>query len=75
MGISFVSKVAPPRFKGLMQGGWLCATALGNQLLVIGTILWGKAEIWQVWVFFTVCCIISGSIIFALMKRLEAVAK
>lgn len=75
MGISFVSKVAPPRFKGLMQGGWLCATALGNQLLVIGTILWGKAEVWQVWVFFTVCCVLSGSIIFMLMKRLEKVAK
>ncbi|MCE5224416.1 MAG: peptide MFS transporter [Porphyromonadaceae bacterium] len=75
MGISFVSKVAPPRFKGLMQGGWLCATALGNQLLFIGTIIWSKAEIWQVWIFFTICCVISGSIIFALMKRLEAVAK
>lgn len=75
MGISFVSKVAPPRFKGLMQGGWLCATALGNQLLVIGTVLWGKAEVWQVWVFFTVCCVLSGSIIFMLMKRLEKVAK
>ncbi|MGL5318137.1 MAG: peptide MFS transporter [Bacteroidales bacterium] len=75
MGISFVSKVAPPRFKGLMQGGWLCATALGNQLLVIGTVLWGKAEVWQVWVFFTLCCVLSGSIIFMLMKRLEKVAK
>lgn len=75
MGISFVSKVAPPRFKGLMQGGWLCATALGNQLLVIGTIIWGIAEVWQVWIFFTLCCIVSGTIIFVLMKRLEKVAK
>ncbi|MGL5014769.1 MAG: peptide MFS transporter [Bacteroidales bacterium] len=75
MGISFVSKVAPPRLRGLMQGGWLCATALGNQLLFVGTILWGNLEIWQVWVFFTVCCLISATIIFALMKRLEQVAK
>lgn len=75
MGISFVSKVAPPRFKGLMQGGWLCATALGNQLLVVGTILWGVAELWQVWAFFSICCVISGTIIFTLMKRLEKVAK
>lgn len=75
MGISFVSKVAPPRLRGLMQGGWLCATALGNQLLFVGTILWGQFEIWQVWVFFTVCCIISAVIIFSLMKRLEEVAK
>ena len=33
LGISFVSKVAPPQYQGLMQGGWLGATALGNQLL------------------------------------------
>ncbi|MEA3450348.1 MAG: peptide MFS transporter, partial [Bacteroidota bacterium] len=33
MGISFVSKVSPPQYQGLMQGGWLGATALGNGLL------------------------------------------
>jgi POT family proton-dependent oligopeptide transporter len=30
MGLSFVSKVAPSRFQGLMQGGWLLATAVGT---------------------------------------------
>jgi POT family proton-dependent oligopeptide transporter len=30
MGQSFVSKVAPPRFQGLMMGGWFAATALGS---------------------------------------------
>jgi proton-dependent oligopeptide transporter, POT family len=33
MGLSFVSKVAPVRFQGVMQGGWLLATAVGNKLL------------------------------------------
>ncbi|MCK7531132.1 MAG: hypothetical protein MZV63_08875 [Marinilabiliales bacterium] len=38
MGLSFVSKVAPSRFQGMMQGGWLLATAIGNKLLVyVGT--------------------------------------
>ncbi len=32
MGLSFVSKVAPPRMKGLMMGGWFVATAIGNYL-------------------------------------------
>ena len=27
LGISFVSKVAPPKYQGIMQGGWLGATA------------------------------------------------
>lgn len=32
MGLSFVSKVAPGRFRGLMMGGWFGATAIGNYL-------------------------------------------
>ena len=28
MGISFVSKVAPPKYKGMMMGGWFVATAI-----------------------------------------------
>ncbi len=32
MGLSFVSKVAPPRMRGLMMGGWFFATAVGNYL-------------------------------------------
>lgn len=33
LGLSFVSKVAPPHLQGLMQGCWLAATAVGNSLL------------------------------------------
>ncbi len=32
MGISFVSKVAPPKYKGMMMGGWFVATAIGTSL-------------------------------------------
>ncbi len=32
MGLSFVSKVAPVRMRGLMMGGWFGATAVGNYL-------------------------------------------
>ena len=72
MGISFVSKVAPPRFQGLMQGGWLGATALGNQLLFIGSSMWIRLEVWQVWCIFVVCCVLSATFIFVILKRLEA---
>jgi len=74
MGISFVSKVAPPKFKGTMQAGWLCATALGNLLLGIGSYLWERIELWQLWGFFVVCCIISACFIFSKMNRLEKVS-
>ena len=72
MGISFVSKVAPPRFQGLMQGGWLGATALGNQLLFIGSSMWVAFDLWMVWLVFVVCCMISATFIFSIVKKLEA---
>ena len=75
MGLSFVSKVAPSRFQGLMQGGWLLATAVGNKLLFIGTLLWDKVELWQLWLVFIVCCFASAAFIFSILKRLEKVAK
>lgn len=40
MGISFVSKVAPPKYKGMMMGGWFVATAIGNYLVAIIGYLW-----------------------------------
>jgi POT family proton-dependent oligopeptide transporter len=71
MGLSFVSKVSPLRFQGLMQGGWLLATAIGNKLLFIGGVFWEKIELWQLWGIFIVCCLLSATFIFSVMKRLE----
>jgi POT family proton-dependent oligopeptide transporter len=75
IGISFVSKVAPPRFQGLMQGGWLGATAIGNKLLFVGTFLWIRIELWQLWSVFTICCLLSAAFIFSILKRLEKATK
>ncbi|HPF63594.1 MFS transporter [Lentimicrobium sp.] len=75
MGLSFVSKVAPARFQGLMQGGWLLATAVGNKFLFVGSKFWGQLDLWQLWAIFIVCCILSAVFIFSIMKRLEAATK
>lgn len=71
MGLSFVSKVAPERFQGLMQGGWLLATAVGNKLLFVGSTFWGILDLWQLWLIFVVCCLLSAAFIFSIMQRLE----
>ena len=73
MGLSFVSKVAPGRFQGLMQGGWLLATAVGNKLLFVGSSFWGKLDLWQLWLIFVACCLVSAAFIFPIMKRLEKI--
>ena len=75
MGLSFVSKVAPPRFQGLMQGGWLLATAVGNKFLFVGSKFWGVLDLWQLWSIFIICCILSAVFIFSIMKRLIAATK
>ena len=75
MGISFVSKVAPPQYQGIMQGGWLGATALGNGLLFIGAILYESIPIWMTWSIFVVATAISMFTIIFMTKWLERVAK
>ena len=63
MGISFVSKVAPPKYKGMMMGGWFVATAIGNYLVAIIGYLWGGIQLWMVWSVLIVCCLLSLSLI------------
>jgi POT family proton-dependent oligopeptide transporter len=75
LGISFVSKVAPPKYQGVMQGGWLGATAIGNQLLFIGSVLYESVPIWMTWVVFVAACSISMITMFCLLGWLEKVAK
>lgn len=72
IGISFVSKVAPPKYKGLAQGGWLGATALGNLAAGLIGILWDKIELWQFFAILVVMCLLSATFIFSILKRLEA---
>ena len=73
MGISFVSKVAPPKYKGMMMGGWFVATAIGNQLVVVGGLLWGAVPLWVCWSVFLCVCLVAAIFMFAMMKRLEKV--
>lgn len=73
MGISFVSKVAPPKYKGLMMGGWFVATAFGNMLVSVGGFLWGGLPLWTVWLVFIVLCLLSFVFMMAIMKKLEKV--
>ena len=72
MGISFVSKVAPPKFKGLMMGLWFAATAIGNYLSSIPSMLWDNVPLWVNWTVLMALCVISGLVMFSMLKKLEA---
>ncbi|CDN33022.1 Di-/tripeptide transporter [Mucinivorans hirudinis] len=75
LGLSFVSKVAPPQYQGIMQGCWLGATALGNQLLFIGAIFYKSIPIWATWSVFVAACLISMFTMLTMVKWLERVSK
>ena len=72
MGISFVSKVAPPKYKGLMMGLWFAATAIGNYLSSIPGLLWMNVPLWANWAILMALCVIAGLIMFAMLKKIEA---
>lgn len=75
MGLSFVSKVAPPRMKGLLMGGWFGATAIGNYLAgFVGRFY----QEWELWQFFLLLIFFAGlaalMIVFTLKKLKQATA-
>ena len=73
LGIAFVSKVAPAKYQGVMQGGWLGATAVGNQLLFIGAILYESIPIWMTWAVFVAACVMSMFTMLFMVKWLERI--
>ena len=75
IGISFVSKVAPPKYAGLMMGLWFASTAIGNFLVQIPGLLWGaNVELVYIWAVLAGICLVSALFIFSILKKLEKVA-
>jgi POT family proton-dependent oligopeptide transporter len=71
MGISFVTRVAPPKYKGLMMGLWFASTAIGVLLISVISNLWMKVSLWGLWSIMVVCCLLSALFMFSILKRLE----
>ena len=73
IGISFVTKVAPTKYKGIMMGLWFGATAVGNFLVSIPTMLWGN-EHYVVWGTLMCICLVAALFIFSIIKKLNKVS-
>jgi len=71
MALSFISKVSPPQYKGMMQGAWLAATAIGNYGVALVGIMWNKLQLWMFWGILVVACILAAAFIFSILKMLE----
>lgn len=73
IGISFVTKVAPSKYKGMMMGGWFVATAIGNKLVSIPGHMWDM-PLPIVWGTLMVICLLAALFIFSIIKKLNKVS-
>jgi POT family proton-dependent oligopeptide transporter len=71
IGISFVSKVAPPKLAGIAQGGWFASTAIGNLLAGFIGAFWDGWQMWQFFLLLVGMLILSAIFIFSIMRTLE----
>lgn len=75
MGLSYASKMAPYRWRGLLMGGWFAATAIGNYL---AGFLGSFYSTWSHTLFYTVltiCCFFSALMIVIFLKKLKRAAE
>src|SRR5688572_4476528 len=76
IGLSFVSKLSPPRLTALMMGGWFLSTSLGGKVAGVMASFWDKIPDKKI--FFgviTVAAILGGLMIFSKIKSLEQITR
>ncbi len=71
MGLSFVSKVAPPKMKGLMMGLWFGATAVGNYLSGFVGRFYQNWEVWQFFLLLVTTSLLAAGLIKLFLKKLK----
>lgn len=71
MGLSFVSKVAPPKMKGLMMGMWFGATAVGNYLSGFVGRFYQNWELWQFFLLLVATSLMAAGLIAIFLKKLK----
>lgn len=76
IGLSFVSKLAPPRLTALMMGGWFLSTSLGGKVAGVMASFWDKIPDKRIFFgIITIAAILGGLLIFAKIKTLNQIVK
>ena len=76
IGLSFTSKLAPPRLTALMMGGWFLSTSLGGKVAGVMASFWDKIPDKKVFFgIITAAAILGGLLIFSKIKSLEQITK
>ncbi len=76
IGLSFVSKLAPPRLTALMMGGWFLSTSLGGKVAGVMASFWDKIPDKKIFFgIITIAAILGGLLIFSKIKSLNKIVK
>jgi len=68
VGLSLVTKLAPPKHVGLLMGGWFLATAIAEKVAQVFGAWWGKMPPFDYFTMFVVMCAV-GALLMALLIR------
>jgi POT family proton-dependent oligopeptide transporter len=76
IGLSFVSKLSPPRLTSLMMGGWFLSTSLGGKVAGVMATFWDKMPDKKIFFgIITIAAILGGLLIFAKVKSLDKIVR
>lgn len=76
IGLSFVSKLSPPRLTSLMMGGWFLSTSLGGKVAGVMASFWDKIPDKKIFFgIITVAAILGGLLIFSKIKTLNQIVR
>ena len=76
IGLSFVSKLAPPRLTALMMGGWFLSVSLGGKVAGVMASFWDKIPDKKIFFgIIAVAAILGGLLIFARVKSLDQIVR
>ncbi|MBU1936888.1 hypothetical protein KKG05_05765, partial [bacterium] len=71
MGLSLVSKLAPPRMRGSLMGGWFCATAVGGYLSGLLGGLWDDMRHSSYFFILVLASLAAFAVLLLVIKRLH----
>lgn len=76
IGLSFVSKLAPPRLTSLMMGGWFLSTSLEGKVAGVMASFWDKIPDKRIFFgIIAVAAFLGGLLIFAKVKSLNKIVR
>ena len=76
IGLSFVSKLSPPRLTALMMGGWFLSTSIGGKVAGVMTGFWDDfTDKKMFFMLLVIAAFIDGILIYSRLKSLNQIVK